>query len=378
MQGAPKIIGVTFVEGFSGINDYIFNNLKIFRVPLIVDAFYIPFWVKFLALAKSFSFNRLLWGKSYYKILGGYTKRPDTFMLRTRHCTMKLKAHIGKVNLVFQVSALFLASEDKLTVPYVIYIDFTSKMAERWYPAWVPFRCEEERLRWHQLETMVYQVADKILVFNELVGESLRIDYGIYPKKISVVGSGVNLDDLSDFDKNYKNKVILFVGRDFERHGGGYSLEDFDLIQQKISNSTLYIVGSSLKCKNPKVITLGNLEKQDLDKLYRKASVLLMPASVGGLQTILEAMARKCVVVANPENPHLQGLINDGENGFWVSPYNKEMMIEKLIEILSNSDFCREVGREAFSSIKNNFTWPEVVKRMEKEFLNLTGFKPCV
>jgi glycosyltransferase involved in cell wall biosynthesis len=370
MKDRPKIVALTFKEGFSGINKPLFENLKQRWEVEIIDAEYVPSSVKLIKMIKTFSFNKLRWGNRYHQELAKYTIKPKTFLQRTNQCKKKVKNLKGKVALLYQGSALFSASDEKIPVPYVIYIDFTSKLAEELYPEWVPFRSDSEKENWYELENALYNKVDLILVFNEIVRQSLMNHYGIGSDKIRVIGSGVNLDDLSDFDKVYE-PILLFVCRDFKRHGGEIVLKSFKLVQKKIKDLKLFIVGVDFKSGDDNIITTGNLNRQRLDSLYRRASGLVMPAKVGGLQTVLEAMARKCCCFVSEGNPHLADLIKDLETGI-VSPFGDEVeLAERVIDVLENEAVLKKIGEKGYLQVKENYTWAKVVEKMENEFLNI-------
>ncbi len=370
MKNKPKIVMLTFKEGFSGINKPIFENLRHKWEVEIIDAEYIPMLVKLFKMIKTFSFNRLRWGNRYNQELAKYTIKPKTFLQRTNQCKKKVKNLKGKVALLYQGSALFSASDEKIPVPYVIYIDFTSKLAEELYPEWVPFRSDSEKENWYELENALYNKVDLILVFNEIVRQSLMNHYGIGSDKIRVIGSGVNLDDLSDFDKVYE-PILLFVCRDFKRHGGEIVLKSFKLVQKKIKDLKLFIVGVDFKSGDDNIITTGNLNRQKLDSHYRRASGLVMPAKVGGLQTVLEGMVRKCCCFVSQGNPHLTYLIKDGKSGI-VTPFGDEVKLaERIISVLEDKELLRKIGENGYLQVKENYTWAKVVEKMEREFLNM-------
>ena len=361
---------LTFKEGFSGINKPIFENLRHKWEVEMIDAEYIPMLVKLFKMIKTFSFNRLRWGNRYNQELAKYTKRPKTFLKRTKQCKKKLKDIKWKVDLLYQGSSLFSASDEKIPVPYVIYLDFTSKLAEELYPEWVPFHSDNEKENWYKLENALYKKVDLIFVFNQTVQQSLINHYGIASDKIRVIGSGVNLEDLSDFDKVYE-PILLFVGWDFKRHGGEIVLKSFKLVQKKIKDIKLFIVGTDFKTGDDNIITLGNLNRQRLDTLFRKTAMLLMHAKVGGLQTVLEGMARKCCCFVSQENPHLTYLIKDGENGI-VTPFGDEVKLaERIISVLEDKELLRKIGENGYLQVKENYTWAKVVEKMEREFLNM-------
>jgi len=123
-----------------------------------------------------------------------------------------------------------------------------------------------------------------------------------------------------DFSKRYENK-ILSVGRLVEQ-------KNFELLIREFKNTedflSIDIVGSGPEKKslsnlanklNVKINFIGNLDHEDLLKLYSKYNYFVSSSIFeGNPKTILEAMGSGCVVIAS-NIPNHNELIDNNENG---------------------------------------------------------------
>ncbi len=85
--------------------------------------------------------------------------------------------------------------------------------------------------------------------------------------------------------KNNSDQNILFVGRDWERKGGGILYEAFQLVKVRYPNSKLTIVGPDTAPVSGSGIKFEGFLRKDrkseaikLAQLFREASVFCMPS----------------------------------------------------------------------------------------------------
>src|SRR5262249_3917700 len=113
---------------------------------------------------------------------------------------------------------------------------------------------------------------------------------GVPPSRVSVVGVGMNLDEIPDVlpDKTYDTKQILFIGIDFSRKGGPLLLKAFQQVLARHRNARLHIVGPrDLRVPTELangIVCHGYLNKSlpaeaaKLNELFRISSLFVMPS----------------------------------------------------------------------------------------------------
>lgn len=363
---------LSYIRGISSLfADQVQQGLsRHWDVAPIINPFRLPFWVKGYYAVKTFHPNRSAWSQRYHYDSFAYNKRPSTFLKRSRWVGEQLRRYPARIDVVFQTGVYCLPSLGKLQVPYAVYVDFTTLHAATAYPSWATFPDEEEKRQWVALEREVYERADRVFTYNETARRSIVTDYEIAPEKVIKVGAGAILDGVPPADRTYDAKTVLFAGRDFARHGGDLVLASFPLVQAAVPDAELVITASSFKTSNPGIRPLGSVGYKELQQLYRRATVVVMPGEVGGFQTLTEAMAHGCVCITAAGNPHLDDLILDAQTGFAV-PQDPAALASRIVFVLKHPDLQREIGRRAAEHVFANFTWDHVTDSITKELARL-------
>ncbi len=114
--------------------------------------------------------------------------------------------------------------------PYALFVDQTRLMADRGWPDWLRLR-ERERSELLALERQMYSQAGHIFVMGSVARESVVADYGVDPRRVTIVGGGPNFDRLPAVAGPAPGRTILFVGRDFERKGGDVLIQAFKRVR---------------------------------------------------------------------------------------------------------------------------------------------------
>jgi len=365
------MVMLTSVNSFTGIERPILNELEEYwEIVARIDPFRVSFLRKYFYMAKSLSMIRENWRSKYHKALGNYNRSPLAFHQRTKLCNKKLNNIDNDYDLLFQFSSMFIPSANKLTKPYAIYLDRTIKMTEWYFPDKLKSMSPKEQKELHSLVERVFNMADKVFTFNDITRNSVINDYNIDDNKVFTVGSGVNLPVLPDLKKKHTN-LVLTVCSDFERHKGQLSIDAFKMAQKKVPEAKFVFVGRNLKETGNRIKSLSWLPHDKLIGLYAQASIVVMPASFGGMQTITEGMANKCVCIANAENPYIIGLVIDKENGFLVSEDDPQEIADLITMILKSRDLRESVGQKAYSHILEKFTWTSTVSKITEHLKEL-------
>jgi glycosyltransferase involved in cell wall biosynthesis len=349
--------------GFSGLPDAVLAHLgRHCEIVSVIDGLRTPALVRLSIAARTIRPRRTEWGRQYYAAQGRYSKTPSTLRARIRRCERELAVRQGTYDLVYQFGALFGALERPTKAPLVLHIDFTTRLAEKYYPAWLP-GSQAATEEWNQIEGNIYRSADLIVVPTRLVAASLSEHYSVSAAKIAVVGMGAHIDDLTgDFSKP-QNRVLVFAGPDFERHGGPIALEIFARVRRYLPDATL-TTATNQSVDAPGVRNLGIVPRTSLHDILKNAAVVLVPGSVGGFQTVTEAMAAKCLCVVREDNPHMAGLIDNDVTGLRIAPTRLGETVQALVGYLDHRARLAELGKRARRHVVEECSWPRVVGRV--------------
>lgn len=223
-------------------------------------------------------------------------------------------------------------------------------------------------LKLRRSEEESWKKASKLIAVSKKEGEIIK-------KNAAVIPNGVDLDkykfqDPKDKIKE-KEKLVLFIG-DFKwienRNSATWILQK---IWPKINlkfNIKLLIVGrkipDNLKKMAGKNVIFDEhvLNTQDA---YKKSFVLLAPIRVGGGTSfkILESMASGVPVVTTSLGA--EGIGTDEE---LVIADSSEEIVNKLEELLLNSNVYEKISRSARKLVEEKFDWKNIAEKLDKTY----------
>ena len=314
---------------------------------------------RLLVAASTFRPSRTAWVERFYK-------SELAVSLRSRQATRAVATHEQDFDVVFQIHALF-AVEDPRTV---IYVDCTHQQSAEQWPSWNPLG-PAALARWYERERRQYRAAAHLFTFSEETREVLVHHYGVPPERVSVVGAGLNFDELPELGGGREADApptVLFVGNDFIRKGGPRLLEAFRLVRETVPDARLRIAGTPHPiAPQPGVEVLGRVAgRERMSQLYAEADVFCMPSVFDpfGL-VLLEAMAHGVPCVATP-TCGVPEIVVDGETGLMV-PQDADAvqpLAAALVELLTDPQRAAEMGAAGRRRVEQRFLWTHVVERM--------------
>jgi glycosyltransferase involved in cell wall biosynthesis len=211
------------------------------------------------------------------------------------------------------------------------------------------------------------------------VAEELR-EYGLDPGKISVLGTGVNVNQfIPAEDTPSRRSYILNVGRLAYRKGLFDLVEAADIVCHRLPEVKFIIVGSGqiekqLKTKVSRkglcgrFTFTGHVNHKRLIKLYQQAALYVQPSHYEGLPvTLLEAMSCGCPVIATAVSGMLD-VIRDNDNGLLVPAKSPEHMAEAIIQLMKDKALRIRLSRAAHQTILERYTWEAVTDRLLADY----------
>ena len=190
------------------------------------------------------------------------------------------------------------------------------------------------------------------------------------PEKIFFVPLGLDTEYFTpppSFDSRDPN-LCLFVGenyRDFPTFRGvlelvAYKFPEIQFVAVLPSRS-FELIG-----KHPNLELRSGIPESDLLKLYRTASVMVMPVKEAvANNAVLESMACGLPLVVTDV-----GAIRDYvtlDSAVLVKPYDSRGMAEAVIELLSNPDERQRLSKQSREQALK-FSWPNVVQQLKSVY----------
>jgi glycosyltransferase involved in cell wall biosynthesis len=262
-------------------------------------------------------------------------------------------------------------------------------------PFWYFLPEDMKKLRWYNKPLNLFfdrrsvRSVDKVLVLSRMMGEVVKKAYG---KDYEVIRTGVDVRDEdksagAEFRKKYGLEgafIALQVGYISHYKRNVDSVRALGFLKEH-ENLRLVFVGdgepgctASLKEAVRKegladrVLFLGPLGDDELDRAYAACDVFLFPAFQSWSLVATEAMAhRKPVIVS--DRCGVSEIIEQGETGFVIGHGDYRELAGHMERLLEDEGLRQRIGNNAVRSLKENLSWPRYAAGMEKAFEEARG-----
>ncbi len=267
--------------------------------------------------------------------------------------------------IVLQNGALFAPGAPART-RYALLLDHTRALAERPLPLprYGLGPAADYGAGWRAREERVYRDAALLATFSRHVATSLVADYGVDPRRITVVGAGANVFPPS-IERLDDGRTILFLGREFQRKGGPVLLEAFASVRRLVPDARLLVAGPRERLALPPGAEhLGPVPLAAIPGLLAQATVFALPTlrEPFGL-ALLDAMACgvPCVATRIEAIPEI---VLDGDAGLLVEPADPHALAAALVELLRSPGRARAMGARGRDRVSRYFLWRHVGARL--------------
>lgn len=153
----------------------------------------------------------------------------------------------------------------------------------------------------------------------------------------------------------------------------GYNKRDWNTLIQAYgeikTNIHLRLIGNKeIKTENPQIEVLDRIDITELKDQIENAYFCVLPLKSFrysyGQMTLLQQMAMgKAVIVADV--PSVSAYLKEGAV-LWYEAENKEMLKEKMVQLIEEPDLCEKLGREAEYAVKTIFNEKNMALKIEK------------
>jgi len=235
----------------------------------------------------------------------------------------------------------------------------------------------------YPLELKLIKTSDMITTVSESIAQEMK-EYRLDPGNLTVMFNGV--DEKFFYPKQKKSedtdKYILYVGR-IDREKGLFDLVECGrYVCNEMNNVSFVLAGngrdlSNLKQKikkaglQKKFKFLGQVDKNQLVKLYQNASIFVLPSYHEGLPgVVLEAMSCGLPVITTDVRGN-RDLISNGKNGIVVSPRAPKKLAAAIVCLLNDDDMQLNLGKNARKTIEENYTWDNISSKFLRHYESL-------
>lgn len=258
---------------------------------------------------------------------------------------------------------------DKGTTRHYLYLDTSQRLWSR-YSDLRHRRSGNLERDVHLLERRAFAQMEHIFTISAYLRDDLINHYGVAKERVSAVGSGLGSIAPWMGPKDYSNGAILYVGLDWEAKGGQLTLEAFSLARRERPHLCLTMVCEKaaqqrlLKLQIPGVKPLTQISWDQLQQLYREASLFVMPAlhQPWGL-AYLEALSCAVPIVglARLSTPELNG---NGLYGWSLNSQDPRELAAVMITAADHPSESARMGKEGQQFCLDRFGWDKTVDRI--------------
>lgn len=212
------------------------------------------------------------------------------------------------------------------------------------------------------------------------------------PASVFVIrGSGVDLERFRPrrrvVSRNEPLKVI-FASRLLWSKGIGEYIEAAQELKQKGHNAEFYLAGT-VDSSNPGSCKQADVDawhkegvvawlghREDMASLLRKMDVMVLPSYYreGVPKCLLEAAATGLAIVTT-DMPGCRDVVSEsGRNGLQVPPRDAAAVLECIVELDGDREYCAQLGREARRHAEMHFDERLVVSRTLALYPSVAGY----
>lgn len=222
---------------------------------------------------------------------------------------------------------------------------------------------------------------DKIIAISKWEYPFLE-SLGIQKEKIFYIPNGILPEFLTLKKTGNEQNKIIYTGRISEIKNLETAIKSLSLIKDK--KTILELFGPAepeylnllneliqkLNLKDRVIITNKPYNMKEQIKELDSSSIFILPSKSEGMpQSLVEAMARKKIVIAS-NNPASADIIQNNKNGFLFEIENPRSLAEK-IDYIQNLSIKQidEIKNNAFESVKQ-FSWDYIIDKLDNLIKN--------
>ncbi len=246
--------------------------------------------------------------------------------------------------------------------------------------------------KWHHriVDRMLALKTERIIAVSKAVKDFYHKEIGIPENKISIIPNAIDLNRfkkteesgslLKELNLSPNDFTIICIGRLTKQKGQEYLIKAVASLKDRYPQLKLILAGSGEDDNKLKKLTedlkidritrfLG--QRKDIPQLLSISDALVLPSLYEGLPLcVLEAMAAAKPVIVTDVGGNRE-IVEDGKNGFIVSPKDIHGLSESIKKLLSMPDKGKEMGAKGREVVLNKFSIQSISRKTEEIFVAL-------
>lgn len=210
---------------------------------------------------------------------------------------------------------------------------------------------------------MVYSESDKyVLLTSKFMPVFKKVSGVSNLDKLLAIRNPITIETPTEIDWDIKRNICLFPARLVSQKGVEYLMKIWSKVESFHTNWDLVIVGDGperkyieemIKTCDLKHVILEGFQS-NMVAYYESASVLLATSIYEGWPlTLSEAMAYGCVPIVFDSYLAASEIVDNGKTGFVIPPFDIDLYVEKLLDLMECNDLRLSMGKQAkVSSLK--------------------------
>ncbi len=194
-------------------------------------------------------------------------------------------------------------------------------------------------------------------------------------------GSGINTKEFPFIERGEKKELtFLFAARLLKSKGFNEFLEAGKILMTKYPE-TKFIVAGKLDFKNPETISektyeslkdskiefLGEVSYEEMNNLYKKATIFVLPSYREGLPKVALEAASMGMPLILTNVPGCRECVVDNVNGYLIRAKDSKDLISKIEKFILNPEIIRSMSISSRKIIEERFS----LNLISQEFLRL-------
>ena len=241
------------------------------------------------------------------------------------------------------------------------------------------------------ISRFVLRYSDKVLAVTPTARHKLcrimnRVDTQVIPLGVELSRSHLDSQECRKELNIAENKnVLLYAGRLAPEKGVEYLIRAMPKIIKHLENTELIICGDGPERARlvplaqelqlaSKIQFVGQVPHHEVFKYMKAANLLVLPSLEEDLGTVnLEAMASGLPIVASRVGG-IPDIVEDGINGFLVSPRSPAEIANKVVTLLKDEELCARISKNNLVKVKD-YDWVHLIKRYEQACLEVLDYQ---
>jgi glycosyltransferase involved in cell wall biosynthesis len=212
-------------------------------------------------------------------------------------------------------------------------------------------------------------------------------------RRVEVAGVGVHPEAFAKHDRELMRRryglgsfpVIGFVGRQNQNKGADILIEAMKRVWKWNEKARLVLAGNCSprpddldsfldrfsEAERAKILRIENFPESEKVSLYDAFDVFALPSTDEsfGISYLEDWLCKKPVIGSRIGS--VRCVIQDGEDGLLVEHRDSVDLGDKLVRLLSDPEMCLKMGERGYKKTVESFTWPKVINRVERLFMEL-------